>query len=383
MKNKQSYNDFSFNTFKNHVVIGPNGSGKSFLLRKIAEDSISKGDNVIAIAPSLYDKFTHLRGRNYNFIGARLGKSLVKKCILNFLNSVSENNLSLLKRVTSTLEYLGFSGEIGVKLNGIYSGPVNVDMSHPGMKDVLEAEELLLKLSSHRKVHDEIAWISMKEYSFNEISKSFLLTISRHEKTLKKTGILKSIDYFLRKNGQEIPLLSASSGELTFILSIIFICTHIEENSVILIDEPETSLHPKWQKEYLTTLLDLFHYWEPRIVIATHSPIMVSGIESDIFKNKIMIHGLEGSSLNNDYATKNESIEQTMWEKFNLLTPQSNYLSNLTVELINKLSKKEIGLDEFKKQMNQFKEQSYDSVQQKALEDMLLLGQKVVEAIDD
>lgn len=40
-----------------------------------------------------------------------------------------------------------------------------------------------------------------------------------------------------------------SSGELSVLLSILKINSEIEENSVVLIDEPEVSLHPAWQKK--------------------------------------------------------------------------------------------------------------------------------------
>lgn len=74
-------------------------------------------------------------------------------------------------------------------------------------------------------------------------------------------------------------MLDASSGELALITSIVYISTVISERTVILIDEPENSLHPKWQKQFVQILFDIFYFFQPKIIIATHSPLIVNGAE--------------------------------------------------------------------------------------------------------
>jgi len=46
----------------------------------------------------------------------------------------------------------------------------------------------------------------------------------------------------------------ASSGESHFVSAIIGILSTIKQNSIILIDEPEISLHPNWQMKYMNFL---------------------------------------------------------------------------------------------------------------------------------
>ena len=117
---------------------------------------------------------------------------------------------------------------------------------------------------------------------------------------MKKLGILKGITLYLEKDGQEISLQNASSGELLLLSTLTFISSYIKRNSIILIDEPENSLHPKWQKDYISLLLKvLTDYFKDdfkffNIACATHSPFILSDIpkENVIFLEKDKESGL-------------------------------------------------------------------------------------------
>ncbi|WP_165838477.1 AAA family ATPase [Pokkaliibacter plantistimulans] len=107
------------------------------------------------------------------------------------------------------------------------------------------------------------------DFSFDKVNKSLFSRFIALESKLRRLGVLKSIDIFLRKNEQEIALNRASSGELSFITSVIYLSSVIDDRTIVLIDEPENSLHPSWQKEYLGKILDLFPYYQTNFVIAT------------------------------------------------------------------------------------------------------------------
>lgn len=97
----------------------------------------------------------------------------------------------------------------------------------------------------------------------------------------------------LFRDYKEISLHQASSGELTLITSLIYISSVITRNAIILVDEPENSLHPKWQTEYVKNLLDLFYLYEPSIVIATHSALILNGAELN-YENVNVYKGKDG-----------------------------------------------------------------------------------------
>lgn len=58
----------------------------------------------------------------------------------------------------------------------------------------------------------------------------------------------------LYKNGIAYPFEDASSGEKHFIYELVSIANNIKNNALILVDEPEISMHPNWQMRYISTL---------------------------------------------------------------------------------------------------------------------------------
>ncbi|WP_394201582.1 AAA family ATPase [Shewanella waksmanii] len=75
------------------------------------------------------------------------------------------------------------------------------------------------------------------------------------------------------------PLASRSSGEQCLFLLFLGIISSIDDNSLILIDEPEISLHPSWQQRFVEILnKSLQAYSGCHFIIATHSPLIVSDI---------------------------------------------------------------------------------------------------------
>lgn len=69
-------------------------------------------------------------------------------------------------------------------------------------------------------------------------------------------------------------LSSGEQHELVLNYEMLF---RSKSNSLILIDEPEISLHITWQKEFLNDLLKIAELTEIDILIATHSPDIING----------------------------------------------------------------------------------------------------------
>lgn len=60
--------------------------------------------------------------------------------------------------------------------------------------------------------------------------------------------------YFQSDNGEQIKLSQLSSGEQNQIVIYFDLIFKTERNALVLIDEPEISLHVAWQKEFLTSI---------------------------------------------------------------------------------------------------------------------------------
>ena len=82
-------------------------------------------------------------------------------------------------------------------------------------------------------------------------------------------------------SGQQLPLESLSSGEQHELVLHYDLLFRVPPNTVVLIDEPELSLHVAWQKRFLPDLLQIVKLSEFDAVVATHSPYIV-GDRSDL-----------------------------------------------------------------------------------------------------
>lgn len=70
-----------------------------------------------------------------------------------------------------------------------------------------------------------------------------------------------------------------SSGQWNWLSSFVGLALEIEPNTLVLVDEPENSLHPAWQIEYISVLESICQRHENcQAIIATHSPLIASGV---------------------------------------------------------------------------------------------------------
>jgi len=109
-------------------------------------------------------------------------------------------------------------------------------------------------------------------------------------------NIITDIWFMEKEDSDLVPLSMLSSGELSMFLRFFDMHNHVADGSILLIDEPETHLHPKWISGYVKTLLELFGDIKCHVIIATHSPLIIS----DVTRNSVV--GLKKAS---------NSIEQT------------------------------------------------------------------------
>ena len=75
----------------------------------------------------------------------------------------------------------------------------------------------------------------------------------------------------------------AGSGELS-VVKIVTKLLAAKENTLVLLDEPETSLHPGAQHELLLFLLEMIKNKKIQVVISTHSSDMISELPSNAIK---------------------------------------------------------------------------------------------------
>ncbi|WCN08969.1 AAA family ATPase [Marinomonas mediterranea] len=85
----------------------------------------------------------------------------------------------------------------------------------------------------------------------------------------------------ITQSGKDLPLKLLSSGEKQLLIVLGEALLQQNETCVYIADEPELSLHVKWQESLVDNLLDLNP--KAQIIFATHSPDVVSRFGDKVF----------------------------------------------------------------------------------------------------
>ena len=91
----------------------------------------------------------------------------------------------------------------------------------------------------------------------------------------KRMTISKQLGFTFMRDDSPLPTAALSSGEQHELVLLYELLFKVEPNSLILIDEPELSLHVAWQKQFLRDLQEITDLASFDILIATHTPQII------------------------------------------------------------------------------------------------------------
>ncbi|EQD32124.1 excinuclease ATPase subunit, partial [mine drainage metagenome] len=111
----------------------------------------------------------------------------------------------------------------------------------------------------------------------NLTDKIYLFLKLINDKFLHKQMFINSNDGFTFRTSEGQPLSPAklSSGEQHELILLFELLFKVVPNSLILIDEPELSLHIYWQQRFLQDLDEITKLSQFDVLIATHSPQII------------------------------------------------------------------------------------------------------------
>ncbi|NQU31890.1 MAG: AAA family ATPase [Bacteroidetes bacterium] len=97
---------------------------------------------------------------------------------------------------------------------------------------------------------------------------------------LRKIGLIRSFEIqVFKKGGMPFNFREASSGEANILSTLLSLIPLLKNDSLILIDEPEISLHPLWQSRYIDLINKILQNVNGcHIIIASHSPFLATDL---------------------------------------------------------------------------------------------------------
>lgn len=138
----------------------------------------------------------------------------------------------------------------------------------------------------------------------------------------------EKFDFLLKRDDYSISSSNIASGVKSLgILDMLLKGGHAERNQLIILDEPEVNLHPKWQVLYCELICDLVDSGVD-VIITTHSPYVIDALKHYSDKKRV-----EHSFY---LATKNSSKRMT---SFVNITDDVSHAIDLLAEPLRVLSK--------------------------------------------
>lgn len=190
------------------------------------------------------------------------------------------------------------------------------------------------------------------DLNFSNVKEIDNLELLNSLSILASYDLIELVDIKFIKNNNYFHLTEASSGELSLIFNLLSIAGEIENDSLILIDEPEISLHPEWQSNFLPLLNKMFNNYKGcHFIIATHSPQILSSINNNnsfvinLEDNNKIIRGIDISKMSADYqlayvfkepGSKNEYLTRIALTVFTNVSKNKKF-SSADYELLNLL----------------------------------------------
>jgi len=323
------------------VFIAENGGRKSFLLRCLTEAALGNSryasqrnskvtfarpielpERVIAISGTPLDRFPRagtrdLRSKrkagiyedNFVYLGQRAsnGMSGLAQSERSLVGSLLSNRHRLKERgdqLARVFGHLGLEPTISVKLrvsnskdplaklsegdflNNILNNLKSNRVESPESKELLLAVDQLNSESNLNTIYSSLNSIEggrkVLTIGPQRTVPRFGLSVAMWE-LLLRAGVVELLSTeFVRARRNSNEIISGdqlSSGQWNWLGSFGALVSELRDNCLILVDEPENSLHPSWQRAFMSELYDSISYFKNcQVVVATHSPLIASGV---------------------------------------------------------------------------------------------------------
>lgn len=316
--------------------------------------------SIAAIINTPFSRFSRSRsGRQILRISPYGIKRTVSKNLENFFDAEGRDTFDI-SDLLSEIEFKSII-ELRVEFGDISNFDPNYFTS-----DVFEIDALSSLFETLSSFQSMNVTISRNSDSLEKSLRGRNRILFKHINSLRSSNMVLKYELIFhhRTRGQQA-FSALSSGEQTLISTFLFIRSQLPDLRFILIDEPENSLHPHWQRKYLEFVHMAIGYHNVQIFMATHSPVLVSGsltsYSNDI--DIISVDGKESAFLLQDADREVESVEQVLLGAFDTITPANVYLSSIISKMTwdvqeGKLTKR-YAID----RLNYFIKQSYSRSQ--------------------
>ncbi len=242
------------------------------------------------------------------------------------VQSSSESFVKMSQPHVNDLIPLIYSNEEDNRLNSFISWIVNLDVKGLQEVDSNENEEITVTENKNRAIIDkvfgiiseitrhEIKYIKVKSASPPDVWVSTFDSPDGIPLSMVSQGfkiIMSWVGYYLERLINSFPTLLTNQA--------------IVQNSILILDEIDTSIHPKWQAQFISILRK--NFIKTQFIFTTHSPLIISRLNKEQILNLEINDSNEIVLSENDIDTWSLNYNDILHKLFN--TTESPPLYNL------------------------------------------------------
>lgn len=151
---------------------------------------------------------------------------------------------------------------------------------------------------------------------------------------IERDDYLNDIEF--KRNGRYITLSNMSSGEKMLLLRTISILNSLEQESIVIVEEPELHLDPVWNRQLITLFKVILKGYNSHLLIATHNYSIINSVQQS---NLIYLQdGLQNKIPENTFLASYEELFRILYgENFKSNTVEEQFLSTLSEKSIEEL----------------------------------------------
>ncbi|MBU9172468.1 AAA family ATPase [Burkholderia gladioli] len=254
-------------------IIGNNGTGKSRQLARIAGHFTDEHDTpriIGCISNAVYDRFTLTSRGRVEYLGARTsGNAVFHAAIDRQLSKIILKGILRNKSVVRRLEQA-----LGMDFMFSMRSPESGKIDLQKLVDRRKLKGSSISSFLNRAEQAVVSGFFGRQVRFSGLSKEQATAFQ------KFLDLNPDVRIFVRRHdGMRSPIDfdQLSTGEQNRALTYGKVLSVAQEEALILIDEPEISLHLHWQMGFHRSLRTLLEgYKRYHVVIATHSPVIIS-----------------------------------------------------------------------------------------------------------
>lgn len=271
-----------------HAIIGRNGVGKTTILNDMIKAIVSKSET----SSRFLTVESHTQELNADYFNGLVSVSF---SVFDISEPPQDQSNSALGNVYF---YIGLK-----KYNGSIK---QLSDLHDEFADVIN-----LCMMENAKKHRWIRSIRSLESDVNFAQMDLVETLS----TQSVENLTISAKNLIRK---------MSSGHAIVLLIITKLIATVEEKTLVILDEPESHLHPPLLSAFIRALSELLYDRNGVAIIATHSPVVLQEIPRSCVW-KIQRVGLSSAALRPEIETFGENVGVLTREVFGLEVTKSGF----------------------------------------------------------